>query len=131
MARKQSAEEVEPVTVGGGDQPGEAPGPVVARPLRELTKVELIRLVEQLSAFGAVEAAVRAALDGVPPGGVGAARAALAVSLAQKLDDPPASAKLSELASASKEIRAVMNELDLERGDDRGSFFDDLDDEEG
>jgi hypothetical protein len=97
--------------------------------LRELTKVELLRLVEQLSAFGDVEGAVRAALDGVPPGGVGAARAALAVSLARKLDDPPVLAKLSELASASKEIRAVLNELDLDRGADRGSFFDDL--EEG
>lgn len=101
------------------------------KPPSKMSRQELLLLVEQLSAFGAVEAAVRAALEGVPSGGVGATRAALAVSLARQIDDPTEKTKLSELASASKELRAIMNELDLESGDVESAFFADLPDPGG
>jgi hypothetical protein len=129
MARKPV---VEPA-----DAPVKADGLAVVDPLvptgelRGLSKAQLIALVGVLRQFGPVEGAVRAALVGIPPGGVGAARAALALSLARLVDDPPATAKLSEVASASKEVRAVLKELDLERDDGRGSFFDDLEEDEG
>ncbi len=96
--------------------------------LDEMSRDELLALVRQLTQFGPVEEAVRAALVGVPSGGVGAARAALAISMAQLIDAPPDKAKPSELAATSKELRSVLKELDLERDGD-SAFFDGLDDE--
>ena len=92
----------------------------------KMSRPELLKLVERLSAFGAVEAAVRAALDGVPSGGVDATRAALAVSLARQIDEPGEKVKLSEIASASKELRAILKELDLDGDGDEGGFGSDL-----
>ena len=93
---------------------------------KNMSRPELLALVEVLSAFGAVEAAVRAALEGVPSGGVGATRAALAVSLARQIDEPGEKVKLSEIASASKELRAILKELDLDGDGDEGGFGSDL-----
>lgn len=94
--------------------------------LRAMSKAELMALVGRLRAFGRVEAAVRAALDGVPEGGVGAARAALALNLARLIDDPPEKAKASEIASASKELRALLAELARDQEGDEPDIFDDV-----
>lgn len=89
-----------------------------------MSRQQLIAVLKRLS--GNVTDSILAATEDITATGGDGPRIALCLHLAYQLDHPPIDAKLSEIASASKELRAALKELPIDGGS--GGFFDDLDD---